>query len=181
MKSASIAIIIAFALTLTVTTANSITSEVDPCWLDHKPPSILNGLPDKLGEYAGFGALTDFLSQNGFGCPEAIKQQIIQMNINFQNNEYLPRYREALVIEKWLTSKHTIYEPPDPPQVCPVCGIPHTWTQFRALALEKVARRDQLTTDIDAIAMTLALDAWELVPRPSRTAYLTWVETVITP
>jgi len=178
MKTITLIIISCFALILTVNNANCHIFEL-PCYQDHYEPPVENLLPDKLGEYAGFGALTLLLTQGGFGCPENIKQQIISMNSSYQNNDYLPRWREAVQIQKWLESKHLIYEPPEPPTVCPVCGRAHNLDEFKTLVREKVARRDQLTTEIDTIATNLSLDAWDLLPHDTQNAYLAWVETLV--
>jgi hypothetical protein len=177
MRSSSVFFMISVLLVITSIFTYA-ENKACACFFDHTdPPPEFSALPDKIGEYAGFGALGEFIRQGGFECPQNIIDQIITTNKNYQDNEYIPRYEEAKAIHQWLTAVHVI-STPDNPVICPVCGIAHTWSQYKAMVLEKVARRDQITTEIDTIAENLQLSAWELIPEASKTAYMAWVEAL---
>jgi hypothetical protein len=176
MKSSSLIIMVILLLFVTAIMATG-EEKACACAFNHlPPPSAVNDLPDKIGEYAGYGALGEFMKQGGFNCPENILKQIRAMNETYQEDEYTPRYDEAKAIQQWLTAIHVIYTPPESPVTCPVCGVAHTWAQYRAMVMEKVARRDEITTEIDTIAEKLQLDAWELIPDASKAAFMESLE-----
>ncbi len=148
------------------------------CREDHIPPPYEPPLSDKIGEVAGFQVLGMFLSLGGFGCPGDVMAQIRQLSADYEVNEYAPRYAEAAGIHDWLDATHDVYAAGEVPRNCPVCGFPHNVQEFRALVQEKLARRNELSAQIDAIWADLALEAWVLIPQPSRDAYLAWYDAL---
>lgn len=147
------------------------------CREDHSPPPYHPPIEDKIGEIAGFQVLGLFLSLGGFDCPQAIMTEIQEMNAEYQADDYLPRYEEAAGIHDWLDATHDVYMEGEAPRDCPVCGFPHDADEFRTLVLEKLARRNELSEEIDAVWAGYALDAWETVPEASREAYLDWFDS----
>lgn len=143
---------------------------------DHIPPPFVPPLTDKIGEVAGFEALGLFLALGGFGCPGDIVAQINARNESYLGTEYLPRYREARGIWAWLDAKHLIYTEGEPTSDCPVCGFAHTAAELKELTLEKCARLNALSAEIDAIWVEHAEACWELVPTESWEQYMAWLD-----
>jgi hypothetical protein len=69
-------VLVAFGLTAAVAYGES----YNLCREDHQPPPFEPPLPDKIGEVAGFQVLGLFLSLGGFGCPDSVMSQIMQIN-----------------------------------------------------------------------------------------------------
>jgi len=132
------------------------------CREDHIPPDFKPALPDKIGEVAGFQILGMFLALGGFGCGDATMDTIRQINEDYLEDEYTPRYDEAAAIHEWLNATHDVQDP----------------DQFAALAQEKITRLNEISAEIDAIWADRALDAWALIPEASRDAYLAWYDAV---
>jgi hypothetical protein len=166
-----------FAVLLAAVSPSGAVSILFPCEQDHTGPvALTTPLPDKLGEIAGYQVMGLFLEQGGFGCPRNVVDGILAMNTQYFDNEYLPRYREALAIYNWLDSGHLISEEGQPPVDCPVCGFPHNAVGFKDLELEKVQRLNELSLEIDTIWVNLADQAWWMIPQDSRDDYLEWVQ-----
>ncbi len=143
---------------------------------DHIPPPFVPPLTDKIGEVAGFRVLGLFFALGGFDCPSETEATINALNDDYLENEYLPRYVEAKGIWEWLDAVHYIYEPAEAPVDCPTCGFPHNHDEFKALALDKCARLNEISAEIDAIWVELAETAWVMVPEDSRQDFIDWVE-----
>jgi hypothetical protein len=173
MRYSAILLIAALAVCPGVAAATS----YNLCREDHSPPPTQPPIDDKIGEVAGFQVLGLFLSLGGFDCPQAIMTEIQSMNAEYQTDEYLPRYEEAAAIHDWIDATHDVYNEGEDPPDCPVCGSPHNTEEFRALVQEKLARRNEISAEIDAIWAEYALDAWEMVPEASRDAYLDWCDS----
>jgi len=170
MRYSAIVLIAALAVCAGAAAATS----YNLCREDHTPPAYQPPLDDKIGEVAGFQVLGMFLSLGGFDCPQDTMGQIQQMNAGYEADEYMPRYEEAAAIHDWLDATHDVYSEGEVPRDCPVCGFPHDADEFRTLVMEKLARRNEISSEIDAVWAGYALDAWEMVPEASREAFLDW-------
>jgi hypothetical protein len=166
-----------FILIVVLCPAMAVATGFNLCRENHSPPPYTPALEDKIGEIAGFQILGIFMSLGGFDCPQNIMGDIQDLNAVYQADEYFPRYEEAAAIHEWLGATHDVYREDEPPRVCPVCGFSHNVEEFRVLVMEKLARRNEISSEIDAIWAEYALDAWEMVPEASRDAYLDWCDT----
>jgi hypothetical protein len=127
------------------------------CYEDHDPlPN--DPLPDKIGEVAGFQILSRFLSLGGFGCTDEVMADIRQMNVEYLNDEYMPRHAEAVAIHQWLNATHDVQD----------------IAAFRAQVDEKLSRLHDISAEIDAIWVDHAITAWEMIPEDSQNAYIAW-------
>ena len=176
MNRIKITVYVAVALTVAATICGATT--VKPCSENHVDADVIPQLPDKIGEVAGFQIMGLFLARGGFGCPQQVIDNLVAMNTAYLQNEYLPRYREAAGIYAWLDANHLIATDIEPGVVCPVCGFSHTAAEFKTLTLGKVARRNEISSEIDVIWVNLADQAWWSIPQASQDAYLAWIAAI---
>ncbi|MGD8717259.1 MAG: hypothetical protein PVH29_00425 [Candidatus Zixiibacteriota bacterium] len=149
--------VILFLITPMIIPGVALGTNINVCYEDHDPlPN--DPLPDKIGEVAGFQILSRFLSLGGFGCTDEVMNDIRAMNVEYLNNEYMPRHAEAVAIYEWLNTTHDV----------------EYVSEFRDEANQKLARLHEISAEIDAIWIDYALTGWDMIPEDCQNAYIAW-------